>query len=71
LPEELIPFSNKFILDKNNQWNAFRKKMKTDAVPQEFSEVVNHIAEFLEPAISGIRSQAYSSLHWGAPGPWK
>lgn len=71
LPEELTPFSDKFIIDKTAQWNAFRKKMKIDTVPEEFSEIVHHIEQFLEPAISGIRSQSDSDLQWEAPGPWK
>ncbi len=71
LPEEMTPFGDKFIIDKTAQWNAFLKKMKSDAVPEEFSEIVHHIAEFLEPAIWGIRSQLDSDLQWEAPGPWK
>ncbi len=46
LPEELIPFSDKFILDKTTQWNAFRKKMKSDTGPEDFSELVSYIEEF-------------------------
>ncbi len=71
LPEELIPFSDNFTISKSTQWNAFRKKMKNDAVPEDFSEVVLHIAEFLEPVLSGIRSQSDSDLQWEAPGLWK
>lgn len=71
VPEVLTPFSNKFIKDKSTQWNAFRKKMKNDTVPEEFSKVVHHIAMFLEPAISGIRSKSDSDFQWEAPGPWK
>ena len=58
LPEELSPFSAKFIIDKTTQWNVFHKKIKSETIPKDFSEVVHHIAEFLEPAISGIRSQS-------------
>ncbi len=71
LPVELTPFNEQFITDKTVQWNAFRKKMKNDTVPEEFSKVIHHIAEFLEPAISGIRLQSDSDLQWEAPGPWK
>lgn len=71
VPEVLTPFSNKFIIDKTTQWNAFRKKMKNDTVPEEFSKVVRHIAMFLEPAISGIRSKSDSDFQWETPGPWK
>ena len=60
LPEELIPFSDKFILDKTIQWNAFHKKMKSDTVPEDFSALVSYIEEFLQPAILGIRSQSDS-----------
>lgn len=71
LPEELTPFSDNFVMNKTTQWTAFRKKMKNDAVPEDFSEVIHYIAEFLEPALSGIRSQSDSDLQWEAPGPWK
>lgn len=71
LPMKLTPFTDQFITDKTVQWNAFSKKMKNDTVPEKFSKVVHHIAEFLEPAISGIRSQSDSDLQWEAPGPWK
>lgn len=71
LPEELTPFSDKFIISKTVQWNAFRKKMGIDTVPEEFSKIVHHIEKFLEPAIAGIRSQSDSDLQWETPGPWK
>ena len=71
IPEELIPFSDKFLIYKTTQWNAFRKKMKNDTIPENFSTVVHHIELFLEPAISGIKSQSGSDLQWEAPGPWK
>lgn len=71
IPDELTPFSEKFILDKSTQWNAFHKKMNSDTIPTDFSEVVHQIEEFLTPAIAGIRSEEDSILHWEAPGPWK
>ncbi len=71
LPDKLTPFSKMFILNKSTQWNAFRKKMKSNIVPEEFSKVVHHIDEFLAPAISGIRLQSDPDLLWEAPGPWK
>ena len=71
LQEELIPFSAMFILNKTTQWNAFRNKMKSDTVPEDFSEVVSDIENFSQPAILGIRAQSDSDLQWEAPGPWK
>lgn len=71
LSDELTPFSEKFILDKTTQWNTFRKKMKSDIIPEDFSVVVHHIEEFLAPAVAGIRLQSEPDLHWEAPGPWK
>lgn len=71
LPDKLTPFSDGFIESKTTQWNAFRKKMKNDSVPEDFSDVVHHVAEFLEPVLSGIRLHSDFDLQWEAPGPWK
>jgi len=66
---EISPFSAVFIDSKQPQWNAFRKRLGQDHVPQAFSEVVDVVVEFLGPVMAS-RGVDASMETWLPPGPW-
>lgn len=70
LPGEIVAFSQGFILAKRIQWNAFRKKLGQDHVPDEFEHVVMTVKEFINPIIVALASKKPPPLRWSAPGPW-
>jgi hypothetical protein len=70
LPDEIVAFSPRFIATKQIQWNAFRKKLKQDHVPTEFTNIVTQIRRFIGPIASALTSQKPPPLKWSAPGPW-
>jgi len=51
IPDEIVAFSDEFILEKQIQWTAFRKRLSQEHIPEDFSVVVNAIKEFLEPVL--------------------
>ena len=70
LPDEIIAFSQEFIDAKRIQWNAFRKKLGQDHVPDEFEHVVMSVKEFINPMIAALASKKPPPSRWSAPGPW-
>lgn len=66
---ELNPFSAAFIDSKQPQWQAFRKRLGQDHVPEAFSEVVEAVVEFLGPVMDANVADAPEEI-WHPPGPW-
>jgi len=66
----IVAFSHEFIIAKQVQWNAFRKKLKRDHVPAEFENVVMQVKEFISPLTSALISRKTPPSKWTAPGPW-
>jgi len=52
------------------QWSAFLRKSAL-AGPDDFSEVLTEISEFLSPIFASIRNNDSADGVWQAPGPWK
>jgi hypothetical protein len=63
-------FSPEFALDKQTQWKAFRSRMKLAHAPESFSEVISHLAFFLEPFPLVDQKPMKTDIRWIAPGPW-
>ena len=70
LPDEIVAFSQEFIEEKQIQWNAFRKKLEQNHVPDEFEDIVIKVKEFIDPISSALISRRPPPLKWSAPGPW-
>ena len=70
LPDAIIAFSQEFIDAKRIQWNAFRKKLGQDHIPDEFEYVVMTIKEFIDPIVSALTSRKPPPTRWSASGPW-
>lgn len=63
------PFSDAFVDSKQLQWQAFRKRLGQDHVPEAFSEVVEAVVEFLGPVMDASVADAPGKI-WHPPGPW-
>lgn len=51
IPTKVGAFQKKFIQEKQTQWNAFRKRLRQENIPESFAEIVNTIDNFLSPLI--------------------
>jgi hypothetical protein len=70
LPAEIEAFAEPFIVAKQTQWAAFRKRLKQDRVPASFREIVTSVNRFLSPIVAALSSGKSSPTNWTAPGPW-
>ena len=66
---EISPFSAAFVDSKQAQWQAFRKRLGQDHVPEAFSEVVAAVVEFLSPVMADKAVDTPKDI-WHPPGPW-
>lgn len=71
LPDQITPFSDKFGQNKSQQWLAFRKRLGSEDSPEEFSDVISFIREFLGPVTNDLQSEQHGTGNWPAPGPWQ
>jgi predicted nucleotidyltransferase component of viral defense system len=71
IPEEIDAFEDSFIQEKQVQWKAFRKRLKKEIIPENFSEIVYSLKVFLEPIVESMLNDVGNSMIWEAPGPWK
>ncbi len=72
LPDSIniVAFSHEFIIAKQVQWNAFRKKLKHDHVPAEFEIIVMQVKEFISPITSALIARKSPPSKWTVSGPW-
>lgn len=70
LPVNIVAFSDEFISTKHAQWNAFRKKLKQDHIPEKFEDIVKQVKKFIGPITSALISDKSPPSKWSAPGPW-
>jgi len=47
IPDEIVAFSEEFIQEKQVQWTAFRKRLGQEHIPEDFTEVVWAVRDFL------------------------
>ncbi len=73
IPETIEAFSASFVLEKQVQWTAFRKRIGQDYIPSEFEEIVAHLNEFLSPIATTLTLTTDNKFdnNWSAPGPWQ
>lgn len=70
IPDIVSAFSKEFITAKQIQWSAFHRRLRQTHVPEDFSEVVFTVKNFIEPLIATLTSGKSTPDHWVAPGPW-
>jgi predicted nucleotidyltransferase component of viral defense system len=56
LPVEIEAFTEPFILAKQTQWAAFRKRLGQDHVPSSFGEIVASVEGLLSPIVASLSS---------------
>ncbi len=71
IPETIEAFTPSFILEKQSQWTAFRKRLGQDYIPSEFEEIVTHLSNFLAPITATLAINKKFDGKWLAPGPWQ
>lgn len=70
ISDKISAFSERFISESKPHWNAFKKKMKIEEIPEEFKPVNESVRAFLEPVLDAVRSGSEFTKTWTAPGPW-
>ncbi len=74
-PLEVAPasFSDQFARNptKEAQWIAFVRRSLSPHTPAEFSEVVVHVRDFLQPIAQAIFENRPFMRHWRRGGPWE
>lgn len=71
IPSVVSAFSKDFIQVKQVQWTAFHRRLQLAHVPEDFSDVVFAIKDFIEPFVSALSSGTSVLANWSAPGPWR
>ncbi len=67
---EIDAFAEPFIVTKQTQWVAFRKRLQQDHVPASFREIIASVDRFLSPIVAALSSGKPTPTNWTAPGPW-
>ena len=70
LPDDIVAFTEGFATEKQVQWIAFRKRLRLNVVPPDFSEVASTVKSFLAPIAGSIRSGTPFTDRWTASGRW-
>jgi hypothetical protein len=70
VPETIDAFDEEFANKKQTQWNAFRKKLKQEHIPESFLEVINGLKDFLEPLVITLSRKGSYDKRWHVSGFW-
>lgn len=70
IPSVINSFSKEFIASKQVQWQAFRRKLDQEYIPELFEDVILSIEKFIMPVINLILTNDVTEYTWTAPGPW-
>lgn len=70
IPDKVVAFEKEFAENKQVQWNAFRKRLEQEQVPESFHEVISSVKTFLEPVASALVAGTDLPDAWTASGPW-
>ncbi len=54
----------------NKQWKAFRKRMSMVSMPEDFTDIVGGVREFLKPTAQSIIKGEIFAQKWTAAGNW-
>jgi len=55
---------------KNTQWRGFIRRNRLENIPQDFSEIIIAVTDFLRPIATALSANQNVSWKWIAPGPW-
>lgn len=71
LEVDIEAFTAEFVELKQVQWKAFRKRMKMVSMPDDFTEIVSGVREFLNPVANAIKAGEEFSKNWSVANHWK
>ncbi|MBN1981519.1 MAG: nucleotidyl transferase AbiEii/AbiGii toxin family protein [Chitinivibrionales bacterium] len=71
ITNDIVAFTDAFARDKQDQWQAFRKKIKAMESPESFREVTRQVEKFLRPVISSLVLNVQDFGDWKAPDHWE
>jgi hypothetical protein len=70
LTDDTVAFLPDFSLNKQAQWNAFRKRLREEDTIADFSVVTLEIGAFLFPVVEALLLSGPLPGTWPASGPW-
>ena len=70
IPNEGTAFTKTFVESKQAQWNAFRKKLDQDHIPESFADVIVDVEKFIKPIAKAIITKSTIPEKWNASGDW-
>ncbi len=71
VPTDVEAFSPEFIVNKQTQWPAFRRRLSSSTIPDSFEEVASAVGRFLAPISKALSRNEVQSGSWIASGPWQ
>jgi len=69
-PPLIDAFTDAFISVKQTQWEAFRRRLGDDRIPDSFEEIVFQADAFLSPVLASLFSGKPTPAKWTAPFGW-
>ncbi|NLD99705.1 MAG: nucleotidyl transferase AbiEii/AbiGii toxin family protein [Fibrobacter sp.] len=70
-PDIIVVFKDDFAKIKQPQWNAFRKRIDLQSVPESFSDIISVVSSFLLPIAKVIYNNESDIFGtWKSPGFW-
>ena len=70
IPDVITAFTDEFVMLKDKQWAAFRKRLGQEHVPAGFAEVVVGVEGFLQPIASVLSAGEMFFQKWSISGCW-
>lgn len=71
IPPRPAAFTPQFVEEKQEQWQAYLRRMNETAAPSDFRLIMAQVRAFVEPVLHSIDSSASFDSNWDAPGPWR
>ena len=70
IPDVVLAFTEDFVTVKQIQWAAFHRRLRQAHIPEDFTDIVLAVRNFIEPLVVALSSGKIPPNHWAAPGPW-
>ncbi len=70
IPDVITAFTDEFVMLKDKQWTAFRKRLGQEHVPASFAETVIDVKNFLQPIASVLSAGEQFSRKWSISDYW-
>lgn len=71
IPSKMAAFSETYIAERQDAWEAFIEKINAEKSPAGFTEAIEFVRKFLEPVLDAVRRGSELNKTWVAPGPWE